>query len=413
MIKAQLIIDSRRATTKGYPIKIEIYSGRKYKYLGLNKYQKTKKLKLTSDLIKRMSSLEEEVSYCNANNLSLEDSIKVIKNGVNDKELEIFLLKKRLNELRKETGIGILEFMELRIQELKDIKRSTEAYERTKTQISYFIGDDQDVRINDIDYEWLQEFIRYKTKFGKGKGNVTFLLKTLRATYKEAQRRDSLNIKKGNPFTGLIVNSKSSIAPDITVEDFKKLLQFEPKPYSTRKSIFVTKRHINLTLFQFSIGGHDYADIACLKWSNIKNGRIKFKRYKNKSKPDGGSLVDNKLSDFALSMIEEYGDKNNERIFSHIPHPTAPNYKKRRDNANESLSRVCVGLKLTEKIKTKTPRYLFRSFAGELLIDTLVIMQLQGHKPDGVTYKYQRKLSHEVIDKEHQKVLDLIFAKSI
>ncbi|MFC5046289.1 phage integrase SAM-like domain-containing protein [Aquimarina hainanensis] len=408
MIKADIVIDTRRASKDGYPVKIQIYSGRKYKFISLKTYQKSKRLKITPGLARRISELEDEVNFCNNNNLSLEQSIDVIKNGVKDKDLEIFLLKKRIAELQKESGIGMIEFISTRIRELKDLGRSTEAYERTKKQLEYYLGTD-DVLINDIDYEWLQKFIVYKTKHGKGKGNVPFLLSTMRSTYKEAQRRESLNIKRDNPFMGLISNKRSAEVTSLVPEEIKKLLNYTPKTYTTKKSKFTTKRHIKLFLLQFLLGGQDYADLASLKWSQIKNRRIKFKRFKNRNKPDGGSVIDCYLFDEALEIIEEYGNKETERVFSHIPHPLEKSYRLKRQNAQQSLERVSDTLGFSEKIKTKTPRYLFRSFAGEILIDTLVAMQIQGHKPQGVTFKYQRQLPYSVIDKEHRKVIDLIF----
>ncbi|WP_271765974.1 phage integrase SAM-like domain-containing protein [Aquimarina algiphila] len=410
MIEAKIIVETRRESSQGYAVKIEVYANRTYKYISLKKYQKSKTLKIDSEIARRIGKLEEEIQYCNNNKLSLEESLKIIKDGIpDDKDMQIFLLKKKLAELQGETGVGLIEFFDIRIKEIEDLNGSSQEYKNARIQVVNFLAGENDILLNNIDYEWLQSFIRYKTKFGKGKGNVTFLLKTIRAVFKEAQRRESLNVKKGNPFLGLIKNNTTKEVCDLTVEEIKKLFNYEPRKSSTKKSLFVSQRHIDIFLFQFAIGGHDYADIANLKWTDVKNGRIKFKRYKNRNKPNGGERIDNMLSKFALSTIEQYGDKNHERIFSHIPSPDSPNYISRRQNAGQSLRRISNTLKLSENLKTKTPRYLFRSFSGDLQINALTIMQIQGHKPEGITYKYQRKLSYEVIDKEHEKVLKLFW----
>ncbi|WP_281990565.1 phage integrase SAM-like domain-containing protein [Aquimarina aggregata] len=410
MVKAEIIIETRRKSAQGYAIKIRIYANRINKYISLKKYQKSKTLKVDPEIARRIARLDEEIIYCNKHNLSLEESIKIVHNGIpEDKELQIILLKQKLAELQEDSGIGLIEFFDIRIKELEGLGGSYQEYKNAKIQVVNFLAGEKDVLLNHIDYEWLQSFIRYKRKFGKGKGNVTFLLKTIRAVYKEAQRRESLNVKKGNPFLGLIKNNTTREVSDLTVEEIKRLFDYQPKKSSTKKSLFVSHRHINIFLFQFSIGGHDYADIANLRWSNIKDGRLKFKRYKNRNKPNGGERIDNKLSDFALFVIDKYGNKKHERIFSHIPSPDSPNYVSKRQNAGQSLGRISDTLKLSEKLKTKTPRYLFRSFSGDLQINALTIMQLQGHKPEGVTYKYQRKLPYEVIDKEHARVLALLW----
>ena len=39
----------------------------------------------------------------------------------------------------------------------------------------------------------------------------------------------------------------------------------------------------------------------------------------------------------------------------------------------------------------------------------LVLIQLQGHKKQGVTFNYQKKIPNEVLDREHQRILDQLF----
>lgn len=187
------------------------------------------------------------------------------------------------------------------------------------------------------------------------------------------------------------------------------MFTYEPKKGSTERSKRLIKRNIDLFLFQFAIGGHDYADIARLEWSNIKNGRIRFKRFKNRNKPSGGNWVDNQLNPFALSVIEKYGRQNSKRIFAFIPDPADEfEYEIFRGLVGRSLRTISKNLEI-ETLKTKTPRYLFRTFAGNLFITDLVINQIQGHTPEGVSFRYQRALPYDILDVEHQKVLDLVF----
>lgn len=426
MIQANIILETRRKSSNGYAIKIEVYSNRKYKYISLNKFQKNKTLKIDTDLARRIAQLDNEVKYCNENNISIEESIEIIKNGIpNDNDLEIFLLKKKLAELQKISGIGFVEFFAIRIDELKELSHSIRAYEQTKIQIEIFLHScsQEDVLINEIDYEWLHKFIRFKkitTK--KGKGGVNFYLRTMRAAYKEAQKRDSLNIKKDNPFLGVIKSESKKDIIDIPIEYIKKLKslistynsflnenkKIEGNKGMTKKNAYLRIRAIEIWLFQIAIGGVDFVDISQLTWDNIKTERIVFKRYKNRNKPDGGATIDNMLSVFSNYIIKKYGDKKSDRIFSFIPDASTKKYIIFRDNISDILYRISNTLNFKERIRTKSPRYIFRSFAGELLIDTLVIMQLQGHKPEGVTYRYQKKLPHKIVDKEHQKILDLI-----
>ena len=114
------------------------------------------------------------------------------------------------------------------------------------------------------------------------------------------------------------------------------------------------------------------------------------------------------LFEFALGMIKKYGEKKG-KLFPFIPYPPDKKYKDFRDNYNRSLRIISKDLELTSILKSKTTRYVFRSLAGELLISDLVVMQLQAHKATDVTFTYQRKLSNSVVDREHKKILDVVF----
>lgn len=105
------------------------------------------------------------------------------------------------------------------------------------------------------------------------------------------------------------------------------------------------------------------------------------------------------LNDYALNVIYTYGDKTNKRIFSFIPNHVSE-YKKYNcflANVNfyvyKTISRTA---KIDKVIKSKSTRYIFRTLAGNLLINDFVIMKIQGHKPQGITFGYQGALNHKI-----------------
>ncbi len=412
MITAEIILDIRRKAKNGYPVKIRVYCTKEkiHKYVKTGIYQNGKKLKLDYNVAKITTESEERVNYCNEFAMSLNDSLEVMINGIpKEKELEVFLLQKRIEELQKESGLGLIEFLETIVEEKKSKGMSTDMYRHTKNQILNYIGSGNDVRLNALDYEWLNGFIHFKKVTGKGKGGVAQYLTTIRAVYKEAQRRKSLGIKKDNPFLGLIKKPKKRKQLPYKIEHIKALKEFTPKLGTTKRAVYIMQRNIDIFLFQLAIGGHDYIEIANLRWSNITD-RISFQRLKNDHREDGGETINNMLSEFSLSIIEKYGNKDSEQVFDFIPDPLVD--RNRYNNYNKvvgkSLGRISDALNIP-RIKTKSTRYIFRSFAGEIGVSDIVVMQIQGHRPDGETYNYQGYLSNDVIDREHKRVLDLFF----
>lgn len=304
----------------------------------------------------------------------------------------------------------ICTFFDTYINEKKAKKRPYQSFVDVKSVLVDYLNylGKNDLPINDITYEWLNSFIIYKLENGCGEGGVMSYLRTLRSVVFEAQRRTSLQVDRVNHFKGIIKTTTPKPVIEISKEDFKKLLDFKPKISTTKRNKFNVNRNIQIVLFQFYIGGHDYIDIALLKWTDIKGARVKFKRYKNRFKKNGGQEVNNMLNNEALHIINTFGNRDTERIFSFIPCPISNNkkYIEYRRNVNHSLQRISEQLKIPI-LKTKSTRYLFRTYAGELLVHDLIVMKLQGHQPEGITYKYQGTISNDKLDFYHKEIIAL------
>lgn len=423
MISAEVILDKRVKSKKGYPVKIRVYCSKNkiHRSAGsIGVYQKGPELNLSNEIKRRQLDLIEEVNYCNNNLLNLNESIGVIKNGIpiDDIDTEIQLLEKRLEILRqkkgKVNGIGLIEFGNIFIEEKKKKKDSVHLFESVLKTFKCFLGEEEDINMNLLTREVLLEFIEFNKDNNVSNASISTYLNKIGSIYKESQLRKSLNIKQDNPFIKLLNYSSEKVNYDIESNDLKKLINIKLEyPGIRRVDKYKYMRVVELFLFQFAIGGHDLADIANLKWKNItRNNRIKFKRFKFRNKPNTGPEVNNMLNEFALKVIQDYGDKKNERIFSFIPCPENDNkkYNIYLNNLNKVyLPKISKLAGLSENLKTKATRYIFRTIAGNLMIDSYIIMLLQGHKPQGMTYGYMGHLNYEVQDREHQKILDTVF----
>lgn len=394
------LITSKEPNNLGYPI-----------YLNLSDGQKRIKRCIGRSDIQFWNENKSEPSKQHPDYFTLYPIILEYKSKIAKINYENYSIEEALNFIFEENKhvdqIGIITFFNTIIDEKKKKKASFKLYETVRDQVSNYIPV-ADIPINDITYEWLNAFSLYKLSGNCNEAGVKSYLTCIRAVYKEAQRRKSLNVKTDNPFLGLIKSATPKEVPDLKRKDFRKLQKFIPKPSTTKRNAFKMERNIAIWMFQFYIGGHDYIDIALLTWKKINKNRVKFKRYKNRNKKDGGPWVDNGLCPEALDIINKYASKESERVFDFIPNPIKDidYYAGFRENINRSLSSISGILNLSTTIKTKTPRYAFRSFAGEKLIDTLIVMQLQGHKSNAVTFKYQKKLPYKVLDKQHYKVID-------
>jgi len=428
MITAEIIIDDRRKTKKGFPVKIRIYDSLErgktpHKYIPLKIYQPGPSVKYDSHLKRKFLDLEKELEYCNKNNLRLEEAYNIIKNGIplDDVENEILILELKLKALRekvkKKYEKGFIEFIEDLISERKIENKNLKAYIGLKKVLINTISPDIDFPINSITKDFLKRLELQFRERGVSSNSLKTYFSLMKTIFKESKTREELNITARSPFYKIIVYDKKPVVYEITAKDLINIKNINiddiDDKFLKTKTKEIIKRDSEIFLFQFSIGGHDLMDVASIKWSNIKDGRLVFNRMKNKNKINPAE-VNVMLSNYGLNVIAKYGNTNTERIFSFIPDPISEftKYEQYTQSLNViSYKRIKKAANLKTGIKTKATRYVFRTLAGNLLIHDFIIMKIQGHKPQGVTFGYQGAINHEVQDKEHQKVLDLVFKK--
>lgn len=414
MLEISLYLDRRRETKKGFPVKLTVYDTKtqKQKQISIGEYQNTKHVKMTPDLSRDMQKYHDRLDFCNQYSLNLERAVEVLKNGYDgDSDLEIQLLEGRLKKLKKERLVDFEEFSKEFMEEKQVQGLSIRHYEQAIAQLQYFLGNKR-LNINEITYEFLNKFVLYKQKTGKGTGaGINTILRSLRTIYLEAQRRESLGVKQDNPFKGIIKQTRSSKDEEEywEVKDIKRLFNFEHKQSTSKAAKNNMQKTIDIFLFQFAIGGHDLIDVANLKWDNLKNGRIKFQRFKNRNKPDGGPWINNMIYPYAKNVIEKHGNQETERIFSFFADPLTEKYREQYNYKLKTLKRVSETLGIP-RLRTKTPRYLFRTYAGELMVHDLIVMQIMGHKSSNVSHRYQKNLNLEIQDEAHKNILNVLFS---
>lgn len=414
MFKVSLYLDKRKPSVKNgnaFPVKLVVYDSKSQsqRQFSTGEYQKSKHLRISAELSKQLKTYQDREAYCNENGLSFEKAINVIKKGYEgDNELEILILKERLARLEKRKFIDFYEFMNKLIEEKKLSAKSTRHFEEAISQVRNYHGE-LPLDINDIDYQFLRGFEVYKRRTTNTNGSmIKKTIRTLRTVYYEARRRGKIHIVNLDPFDGLDIKViKSETEENWKIEDLKKLFDFEPKESTTKASRTNMLRVIDMFFFQIAIGGHDLVDVANLKWTNIKEGRLNFQRFKLRSQTSR-LWTNNYISPFAQSIIDKYGDKDSTRIFTYYANPVNEKYRLQNGYHLKTLNRITSTLKISP-IKTKSPRYIFRSLGGQLGVNDLLLMQIMAHKPSHTSHRYQKDLSLEAQDEAHKKVLGLLF----
>lgn len=391
------LITSEKSTKNGYPIYVKLTDGNK-------RFKKVIGHSFINDWDGfNNQPLASHPYYMELMPLVLD--LKSVIGKINLMNIDFVVAKNLLLQDDKNASTGFIVFFEDRIKELRSLGKNVDSFVSVKNILKNYVGGEID--IVDINYKFLKQFMVYKLNDGMTEGGVMSYLAMIRSVYKEAQREGLADVTL-NPFLGLIkkVDPVEKIRPNL--KHIKQLINFTPKKGTTKANDYNIKRAVSVWLFQFYIGGHDYVDIALLNKNHIVNGRIVFKRYKNRNKAGGGPLINNKLFPEALEIINTFGNVSGYRIFNFIPNPKThhKDYLNYRRNVNHTLSRVSKTLGIP-KLTTKTSRYVFRTIAGELLVHDLIVTLLQGHKNNSISYRYQGLISYKKQDKHHKKIIKL------
>ncbi|BFP39551.1 hypothetical protein FGF1_03960 [Flavobacteriaceae bacterium GF1] len=411
MIEAEIILFTRDRTSKGYPLKVRVYctNVQNHRYVALRKYQNGKKLRIDHFVTERTETLRKEVDFCNEMDYGLDKAQKTIREGIpGDNKAEIMVLEHRLKTLKTRTTKTFVELIDDDIKRRRDENKSIAALESLRREILNY---DPDVSLYEVDFVWVRDFLTYKRRTTKsengGEGGISYYVRTASTLFNDAIK---MKLVPENPFKGHRIKrkrTKKRIVQDFT--DIRRLLQYQPIKARNRTNIRNMNTRVNLFLFQLNIGGHYMSDVASFKWTDIKKGRLVFQREKNESKEEGGELIDNMLTPYALWFIDRYGTPQSERVFDWIPENKYTEWVKLY---NKTLKRISNEMEISPKLESTSPRYIFRSAGGESRAHNLAIKQIQGHKFDGISEGYQGRFSNGFVDEEHQRILDFIFSSA-
>lgn len=409
----------KKKTKKGFPVKIRVYDTiiKKHDYFSLKMYQNEESLKSDNLIKQREFELIKELEFINSRNMSLSESLNIFENGVplNDIEKRILELEAELSRLRSQLKPSMLfEFSDRYIQEKVNRKELVSIHKSVLLQFKIVYSSKE--RFSN---KWFKNRIafRFPKIFIRTINNesVNTYLSKFQSIFLAAQCREDLNIKQQNPFKFVKkLNVNRDVDKHISLESLIKLHNYNFEKWKwIDKSKY--KMIVDLFMFQIAIGGHDFIDITLLTWSNINNGRIKFKRYKNRNLNNGGPTADNKLFDVALETIEKYGTKNDKRVFSFIPLPNYDEDNASYKNYQAGYNRILTAIKNKAGIKgvilSKRARFTFNTIAGNLLINRDVIEELQAHVQSSISHGYYGGTFNEIKDAEHLKVIEAVFGE--
>ena len=386
MIKVSIKLDKRRRLNNGkFPLKFKIARKDSAVYISTGYELKEEEWDGVNEKIKNLPDKKIINTKLTKKLLALNEKIEKLQE---EGKLRAYTNKRLVQYLQNEESDDTSRQMLFRTQ----IKAFIEAKEKTATKVIYRTTENKlkefydydNLRIDEIDIEWLNSFAGKLKKQGNKVNSVATRLRNIRAVLNYSRKKGLI---KETVFSMYSIKEEDTPKRSLTVEELRKLYHAElPAAQAKHRDIF---------FLVFFLMGINLVDLFSLE--KIEDGRIKYRRAKT------GTLYDIKIEPEAMSIFERY--KGRKKILSVFDNIAAHNrYTALSDKMLQKISEN-IGL---PRISLYWARHTFATIAYELGVSIDVIADCLGHKGSHRVTSIYIKKDQKKIDEANRKVIDYV-----
>ncbi len=252
----------------------------------------------------------------------------------------------------------------------------------------------------DITYNFLKKYEAFLIQRGCSGGGVHNYMRTLRAAINEAIRRDYLN-QENYPFSTQfnkkgysLSHLKSNASPRaLSISDMDKLKNFNVDAYPELKESWL------FFMFSYYARGMNFIDMAYLKWEDVYNNKISYRRHKTNKQ------FNIPISEHLQKILDEFEPRIFEYVFPVFSnfHKTAVQQnnrtKKIRKKYNGDLKEIGKILELPNKLTSYVARHTYATTLKAKNVSVAKISQSMGHADITTTEAYLKQFEDAEIDK--------------
>jgi len=417
-----ILYTSKELSDNTHPVVLRVSNGATRRYISLTKINRNLKC------LPEQWNSESGLFRKNFNNSTKYNKILISKQKLANDIIDKFSEKNRpfsidgfveeFTGLKK--GMTLFKAFQEKIDKLKNSNRSSGArlYQETLNIIKKY-RNNKDIDFVDVNYEFLEKFEKFLYERGNKGNTVAFRMRYIRAILNEAISKKYMD-SEWYPFRRNVHENKYDLSQhveetknralekhEVTVKIFNLDIKKHPELVDAR----------NYFIFSYLGYGISFADIAMLKWKDIKqegdSDRIYFKRKKlAHTKRASNKLIDFRISDEGWKIINYYSNMGSEYIFPilneniHKSDEQIMNrIRKVRKKINKDLETIAGIVGIKEKITTYWARHTAASVLRDEDTPTSLISALLGHTSENTTRVYLNSFKSEKKDSAQDKLL--------
>lgn len=310
--------------------------------------------------------------------------------------LSVTQIKDKLINADKQKSF--IEFGNELVKELVSVNRlgSARSYAHSLAAIKNFTKK-KDLRFEELSYDFLNKFEKHHLQKGGSLNGLAAYLRSIRAIYNKAIKSDLVD-QKHYPFNKYTIQTKPTKKRAISGDAIKKI-----------KDIQLEESHPcfharNYFMVSFYLMGISFIDLALLKVSDIKDGRISFKR--RKTKQEFNIKVTKDLKE--ILAYYTFNKSKEDYIFPLVQGVASmSDYKKldwARKRYNKKLKLIAEICGIEENLTSYVSRHSFASLAKNNDIPVTAISEMLGHTSIKTTQIYLDSLHSDRLDEYNDKI---------
>lgn len=276
-------------------------------------------------------------------------------------------------------------FLYRRANELEELGRETTAghYKQTARLFSKRL---EDVRLKNVNSGVIAGYRERLLAEGLDKNTVAFYLRTMRAAYNRAIALEL--VKDNKPFTGVRCATMKTRKRALTEHQLKAIaeLELQGEFENFARDFF---------LLSYMLRGMAPVDLTKLKWSDINNGRLDYRRSKT------SQSISIRICKPIEDMLKKIGNKDTERIFPQ-------DAKSLRHRVNDHLHRIGGKAKIPFPLTMYVARHTWASLAQTKNVPLAVISKGLGHDNMMTTEIYLSGIENCVVDRYNRNLISII-----
>lgn len=288
---------------------------------------------------------------------------------------------------------SFIQYGEHLVEELKSVRRfgTARSYECT-LKIMMTFAKTKDIKFNEVNYEFLMKFEKFHLKKeGNNLNGLAAYLRTIRAIYNKGIK-DGCIEKEAYPFAKYKIKTTPTRKRALDISHIQKILLLD---LNTDHELFHAR---NYFLISFMLYGMTFMDMAFLKISDIKNGRVIYQR--KKTSKNYNIKIPDRLSNILKFYME--GKSQHEFVFPIIlrdkPEQQYQDVIRKRKMYNDKLKTIALLCGIEQSLTSYVSRHSFATNAMLQNIPIQAISTMLGHSKLNTTQIYLKSLPNEILD---------------